>query len=141
MNNQQKLQKAFEYGMANRPSVGGFPFLAECLRLSGVRRNSWSLPSAQSVYVMDGESVVSQGMPLLTGMANIPPFNERALIEVLRTDQAGKSTFPEFLMAAWKAGVIAYDVDFEKRTVIYRGAAGESYEEAYPPTEVHGLVF
>jgi uncharacterized protein YbcV (DUF1398 family) len=49
-----------------------------------------------------------------------------------RTDQAGNSTFPEFLAASWRAGVVRYDVDFEARTVAYNGCKGEEYLEAYP---------
>jgi hypothetical protein len=29
-------------------------------------------------------------------------FNRDALVAVLRTDQAGNSTFPEFLLACWR---------------------------------------
>lgn len=51
-------------------------------------------------------------------------------------DQAGESTFPEFLMATWTAGVVRYDVDFVARTCTYLGAGGESYVEAYPGAQV-----
>jgi uncharacterized protein YbcV (DUF1398 family) len=54
----------------------------------------------------------------------------------LRTDQAGESTFPEFLAASWRAGVVRYDVDFEARTVAYYGCNGEEYVEAYPIVEI-----
>jgi uncharacterized protein YbcV (DUF1398 family) len=39
--------------------------------------------------------------------------------EQFPTDQAGKSTFPEFQAASWRAGVVHYDVDFSARTVAY----------------------
>ena len=51
-------------------------------------------------------------------------FDREALIAALRTDQAGKSTFPEFLAASWRAGVVRYDVDFAAREVAYYGANG-----------------
>src|SRR5271170_182975 len=101
-----KLQTAQKRAMANRQKIGGFPYLAEILRLAGVKQNIWSLPSCQSIYHMEDGSVVQQGNPLVSGMADIPAFDKDALIKALRTDQAGKSTFPEFLMATWKAGVI-----------------------------------
>jgi uncharacterized protein YbcV (DUF1398 family) len=41
------------------------------------------------------------------------------LVRALREDQAGHTTFPQFLEAAWRAGVVRYDVDFEARTVSY----------------------
>jgi uncharacterized protein YbcV (DUF1398 family) len=51
-------------------------------------------------------------------------------------DQAGESTFPEFLNASWRAGVVRYEVDLEGRTVAYQGCNGEEYKEAYPAVTV-----
>lgn len=90
--------------MAGRPKVGGFPYLAETLRRAGVTRNLWYLPACQSVYLTNDGPVVTQGMPLLTGTADIPAFDRDALVGALRTDQAGNSTFSEFLAASWRAG-------------------------------------
>ena len=64
------------------------------------------------------------------------PFNREALITALRVDQAGKSTFPEFLIATWKAGIVKYDVDLIARIVTYYGVDDDSYVESYPPVEV-----
>lgn len=132
----EKLQQAMQHAMKIRPKVGGFPYLAETLRQAGVCKNTWALPSCQSMYVMKEGSVISQGAPLVTGFTDIPKFDQDALIRALRTDQAGQSTFPEFLMSAWQAGVVGYDVDFEKRSVTYYGACGEKYIEEYPAVEV-----
>ena len=77
-----------------------------------------------------------QGAPLETGTIDVPTFDEGALIKALRVDQAGESTFPEFLAASWRAGVVRYDVDFAARTVAYFGCNGEEYIEAYPPVEI-----
>jgi uncharacterized protein YbcV (DUF1398 family) len=73
---------------------------------------------------------------LLSGTADVPALDRDALIRALRTDQAGESTFPEFLMASWQAGVIRYDVDFNARTVIYYGCNDEEYVEAYPAADL-----
>jgi uncharacterized protein YbcV (DUF1398 family) len=78
----------------------------------------------------------TQGVPLLSGTVDVPPFNREALIVALRTDQSRKSTFPEFLAACWRAGIVRYDVDFTARTVAYYGCYGEEYIEAYPGVEV-----
>jgi len=43
-----------------------------------------------------------------------------------RPDQAGKSTFSEFLDASWRAGVTRYDVDLEARTVSAKGCKGSA---------------
>jgi uncharacterized protein YbcV (DUF1398 family) len=110
--------------------------LAETLRRAGVTRNSWFLPACESLYLTNTGPVVMQGTPLLTGAADVPPFDQKALIVALRTDQAGESSFPEFLSASWRAGVVRYDVDFGQRTVTYYGCNGETYTEHYPQVEI-----
>jgi uncharacterized protein YbcV (DUF1398 family) len=132
----EKLQSALGKAMAGRPKVGGFPYLAETLRRAGLQRNLWYLPSCQSVYVMQDGAVVMQGTPLLSGMADVPRFDREALVAALRTDQAGKSTFPEFLQATWQAGITRYEVDFAARTCTYYGADGQNYIEEYPEVEI-----
>jgi uncharacterized protein YbcV (DUF1398 family) len=132
----ENLEAAQRRAMAGRPKVGGFPYLAETLRRAGVTRNFWSLPACQSLYLTNEGPVVVQGAPLIAGMADVPPFDRDALIVALRTDQAGQSTFPEFMTAAWKAGVVHYEVDFAARTVSYYGSGNERYVESYPAAEV-----
>ncbi len=117
------LMAAQKRAMAGRPKIGGFPYLAETLRRAGVTRNVWFLPAceslshAKSLYLTSEGSVVTQGTPLASGTMDVPPFDREALIKALRTDQAGESTFPEFLAASWRAGVVRYDVDFVARKV------------------------
>ena len=67
-----KLKEAQKYALSIRPKVGGFPVLAEVLRQAGVHVNRWSLPSCQSIYIMDGGAVVQQGTPLVSGTHEIP---------------------------------------------------------------------
>lgn len=122
--------------MAIRPKVGGFPYLAEVLRQAGVTRNLWYLPACQSVFLTNDGPVAMQGAPLVSGIADVPPFDREALINAIRTDQSGESTFPEFLAASWQAGVVRYDVDFAARTVTYFGCNGEQYVEAYPAVDL-----
>ena len=131
------LQAAQQRAMAGRPKVGGFPYLAETLRLAGVTHNLWFLPACQSLYMTEHGPVVTQGSPLVSGTVDVPPFDREALIVALRTDQAGKSTFPEFLAATWRAGVVRYDVDFAARRVAYYGSNGEEYVEDYPVVQVN----
>ena len=130
------LNAAMARAAAIRPRVGGFPYLAEVLRQAGVTRNIWSLPSCQSLFLTGEGPVVMQGNPLATGALDVPAFDKIALIRALRTDQAGESTFPEFLNASWRAGVVRYQIDFEARTVAYQGCNGEEYVEAYPAVSV-----
>lgn len=94
-------------------------------------RNLWFLPACLTEH----GPVVTQGTPLATGTVDVPPFDREALT-ALRTDQAGKSTFPEFLAASWRAGVVRYDVDFAARKVAYYGSNGEEYVEDYPAVQV-----
>lgn len=132
----ENLLTAQKMALSVRPEINSFPYFAEVLRNAGVVKNQWCLPSCQSLYHTKLGPVVTQGTPLITGTAEVPTFDRTALITALRTDQAGKSTFPEFLNAAWKAGVVNYEVDFEKRTVTYYGALGESYMEEYAAVEI-----
>jgi uncharacterized protein YbcV (DUF1398 family) len=132
----EKLTKAQQYAMSIRPKVEGFPVLAEALRQSGVIMNRWTLPSCQSVYMLNEGVVVQQGTPLVTGTFEFPKFNRDALIKAIRDDQGGRSSFPEFLIHAWEAGVVGYDVDFLERKVIYYGVSGEGYTEEYPAVEI-----
>lgn len=130
------LEEALKRGMAARPKIGGFPYLAESLRRAGILRNLWFLPACESLYLTNDGAVVIQGQPLVSGTLDVPPFNREALIRALRTDQAGESTFPEFLAASWRAGVVRYEVDFTARTVAYYGCNGEEYVENYPAVEL-----
>ncbi len=132
----EKLEAAQRQAFAGRPKVGGFPYLAETLRRAGVSRNLWFLPACQSIYLTDDGPVVTQGTPLLSGTADVPPFDREILISALRTDQAGNSTFPEFLESSWRAGVVRYDVDFQARKVAYYGCNGEEYIEDYPAAHI-----
>jgi uncharacterized protein YbcV (DUF1398 family) len=117
--------------MANRPAVGGFPHLAEALRKAGVRRNLWYLPAMEAVYLTDLGPVVIQGEPLSSGAAPIAPFDREAVIAATRSDQEGRSSFPEFTTAIWAAGVWHYEVDLDARICTYVGADGDRYREAY----------
>jgi uncharacterized protein YbcV (DUF1398 family) len=106
------------------------------LRLAGVTRNIWFLPACQSLYLTELGPIAARGAPLDSGTVDVPPFDSDALILALRTDQAGNSTFPEFLAASWRAGVVRYDVDFAARRVAYYGCNGEEYVEAYPAVDL-----
>jgi uncharacterized protein YbcV (DUF1398 family) len=130
------LNRAMEQASAIRPKVEGFPHLAETLRRAGITRNVWSLPACQSLFLTQDGPVVVQGTPLVSGTVDVPTFNREALIAALRVDQSGESTFPEFLQASWRAGVVRYDVDFDVRTVACFGCNGEEYVEAYPAVEI-----
>jgi uncharacterized protein YbcV (DUF1398 family) len=130
------LQSALQRALAIRPKVGGFPYLAETLRRAGVRRNVWVLPACESLYLTENGPVVMQQTPLMTGAADVPPFDQEALMAALRTDQAGESTFPEFLAASWRAGVVRYEVDFSKRIVTYYGCNDEAHAEHYPAVAI-----
>lgn len=131
-----KLLETQKKAISLRPKVGGFPIFAEVLRQAGIKMNRWFLPSCQSIYIMEEGSVLQQGNPIVTGTHEIPKFNKDNLILALRTDQAGDSTFPEFLVSVWKAGVISYDADFNGRKVIYYGVNGEKYLEEYQAVEI-----
>nr|WP_286958047.1 DUF1398 family protein [Lactococcus sp. UBA7157] len=127
----KNLQKAILRANQIQPKVNSFPYLAECLRQEGIIKNIWHLPSGDSFYFSESESLINPGTPLIGRVGPCPTFDQAALIKALRADQAGKITFSEFLTAAWKAGVIRYEVDFIKRQVTYFSAFGEEYREDY----------
>jgi uncharacterized protein YbcV (DUF1398 family) len=130
------LINAQKRAMSLRPKVGGFPYLAEVLKQAGVSRNFWTLPSCQSLYLTDLGPVVMPGKPLTTSASDVPRFDQEGLIKALRTDQAGESSFEQFLSAAWAAGVVRYEVDFNARHVTYYGCDGGQYLENYPAVEI-----
>lgn len=132
----ENLIAAQQHAIKIRPKIGGFPYLAEALKRAGVTTNIWQLPACQSIYFTELGNVVIQGIPLITNPSDIPVFNQARLITALRTDQAGESTFPEFIKAAWEAGVVSYEVDFLKRQVSYFGISGECYVEEYPQVNI-----
>ncbi|MEU1201569.1 DUF1398 family protein [Streptomyces sp. NPDC005813] len=130
------LQSALERAAAIRPEVGGFPYLAESLRQAGVLRCTMAVPSNAMLYLTDAGPIAVQGEPLITGMADVAPFDRQGLVAALRADQAGETAFPEFLQGCWQAGVVRYDVDLGARTCTYYGADGDSYTESYPAVEI-----
>ncbi len=132
----ENLQAAQQKAIAGRPKVEGFPYLAETLRRAGVTRNYWYLPACQSRYLTQDGPVMTIATPLVSGTVDVPRFSREALIAALRTDQAGQSTFPEFLAASWRAGVVRYEVDFIARQCAYYGSQGEEYIESYPTVDV-----
>ncbi len=132
----EKVAAATAYGTAVRPKVGGFPYLAEAMRQAGITKNLFDVPSMSTVFVTDEGDVLRPGLPLHAAPVLVPPFDEPALIAALRADQQGRSTFPEFAAAAFRAGVVRFEVDTAARTCTYVGAHGEQYVEAYPAVEL-----
>jgi uncharacterized protein YbcV (DUF1398 family) len=130
------LGAALDHGARIRPPVGGFPYLAETLRRAGVSHCRTTVASNASTYLLGADAVVVQHDPIVAGMAEVAPFDEHAIATALRADQAGETTFSEFLRAAHRAGVVWFEVDLEARTVTYHGAFGDRYVEAYELVEV-----
>ncbi|MEV5781746.1 DUF1398 family protein [Streptomyces sp. NPDC052287] len=131
-----RLRAALDRAAAIRPKEGGFPYLAEALRQAGVTRCRMAVPSNTMLYLTDAGPVAVQSEPLVAGMVDVTPFDRRALLTALRVDQAGDSTFPEFVQGCWEAGVVRYDVDLDARQCVYYGADGDSYTETYPAVEI-----
>lgn len=131
MTNIDRLNAAQKRAATIRPAVGGFPYLAECLRQAGVQRIECDVPAFSMLYVMTAGAVLEQGPPLELGKAPVPTFDQAALKEALEADQAGQTTFPEFMRGAWQAGVVRYHVALEDRTCTYIGLHGETYVEHY----------
>jgi uncharacterized protein YbcV (DUF1398 family) len=134
-----QLERALEQAATVRPAVGGFPYFAESLRRSGVHRNRWYVPAALALYETDAGPVVARGQAPapVEGSAVAAAFDADAVVAALRVDQAGESTFPEFLATIWRAGVFEFDVDLEARTCTYFGVdRREHYVESYLVVEL-----
>lgn len=135
----QSIRAALEYAAANRPQRGGFPYLAEALRRAGVTGYFFDVASASTVYTTSGGAVLQVGAPIRQGMVELPPFDKGALVRALRADQAGESSFSEFVERALNAGVYRFEVDTAARTCTYFGPDDQRYVESYPavglPTE------
>jgi uncharacterized protein YbcV (DUF1398 family) len=126
------VRAALAEGTRRRPQAEGFPVFAQALREAGVRRNHRALPSGQSTYWTDLGCAVLYSDPVAPGApSEVASFDADALVAALRIEQAGDSTFPEFLRQAWAAGVLEYVVDFESRTCTYVGRDGRAYVESY----------
>ncbi len=132
----ETIAAAQQRGMAIRPKVGGFPYLAESLRLAGVTRIDVTVPSWTTVLTTAQGSVIQQGTPMLTGEAEVPAFDQVAFVTALRGDQEGLIAFPDWMSATWRAGVAWYEVDLDARTCTYRAPNGDSYVESYPSVDL-----
>ncbi|MFF3015649.1 DUF1398 family protein [Streptomyces sp. NPDC057939] len=130
------LQAVLERAQADRPEVGGFPHLAESLRRAGVTRYRMAVPSNAVLYLTAAGPVAVQSEPLLAGIVQVARFDRQSLIAALRANQAGETTFPEFVRGCWMAGIVWYDVDLAARTCTYHGADGDSYVEEYEAVEL-----
>ena len=123
-------------GTATRPEVGGFPYLAESLRLAGVTRIDVNVPSWTTVLTTAEGSVVQQGTPMTDAPTEVPPFDLDAFVTHLRAEQEGRISYPEWMDATWRSGVVWYEVDLAARTCTYRSPAGESYVEHYASVDL-----
>ena len=126
------IDAAIAHAAAVRPRVSGFPYLAEALRGAGVTRYYFDVPSSTVIYATAAGDVLQPGTFLRTERTLIPPFDEALLVDAIRADQRGESSFPEFVEATLLAGAIRYEVDTAARTCTYLGAHGERYLEQYP---------
>jgi uncharacterized protein YbcV (DUF1398 family) len=97
-------------GATTLKTAEGLEYLADTLRVAGVRRNFWSLPACQSLYLTeDGPVVITMGTPLAYGTMDVPAFDREAVIAALRTDQApGTARFPSFWLL--RGGLVAFAV-------------------------------
>lgn len=130
------ITRARERAARIRPAVGGFPYMAEALRSAGVDRYLFDVPSATAVYLTATGDVLVPGHLLRDETTVVPPFDADALVSAIRTDQEGRSTFPEFVEASFRAGVVRYEVDLHARECRYVGTRGESYVEPYPRVDL-----
>jgi uncharacterized protein YbcV (DUF1398 family) len=131
-----RVRDALHHAASIRPPVGGFPYFAEALRVAGLVSIDTALATGSSVYHLSDEAVTDTFAAFGGGLAPVPTWDEAAVIAAIRVDQAGHTTFPEFLAAAWRGGVIHFRVDLIARTCTYYGAAENVYVERYPSVDI-----
>jgi len=128
----ETVQQAQRRGAAARPRVNGFPYYAEALRVAGITAVETSVATGGSIYHLADGAVAQTSDPIAGSVSAVPDWDEAALIAAIRADQAGQTTFADFLADSWKAGVIRFRVDLTDHTCTYFGAAGHRYVEAFP---------
>ena len=55
----KNLQRALLKANQIQPKVNSFPYLAECFRQEGIVKNIWHLPSCDSFYFSESESLIT----------------------------------------------------------------------------------
>jgi uncharacterized protein YbcV (DUF1398 family) len=132
----ETITAASERGTAVRPKVGGFPYLAQALREAGVTKYYFDVPSMTVIYATEHGDMLQPGRLIRSERMVVPAYDVAALIDAIRVDQRGESTFPEFVEASFQAGVIRFEVDTAARTCTYFGTHGDAYIEEYPAVEL-----
>jgi uncharacterized protein YbcV (DUF1398 family) len=126
------LQQAQQRAAAARPKVNGFPHYAETLRIAGITAIETSIATGGTVYHLSGGAVAESFGPIVEFAEVVPAWDEASLVAAIRADQAGRTSFPEFLRSSWNAGVIHFRVGLNERTCTYFGTASNHYVEKYP---------
>ena len=108
-----------------------YPELVEKLMQLGIRSYTVDTATGTVLYRMDGGThVLHHG----EAQRNINPnFSESATIDAIRSNQQGKSNYPEFMDAIAAAGIYFYEATLngEHKRVTYIGKNG-AYEELIP---------
>jgi uncharacterized protein YbcV (DUF1398 family) len=85
----------------------------------------------RTLYGTDDETL--QDEVALDPMQEVAPrFSEAGVKAALKTVQAGKISYPEFLKQIMEAGVACYSVYINGRKVIYTGRDGDELVEPFP---------
>ncbi len=85
----------------------------------------------RTLYGSDDETL--QDEIALDPMQEVAPrFSESGVKAALKTVQAGKSSYPEFLKQIMEAGVACYSVYINGRKAIYTGRDGDELVEPFP---------
>lgn len=126
------VRRALHRGGSVRPTTNGFPYFAEALHAAGITTVENCIPAGVSVYHLERGAVASSCEPIVESLTAVPDWDATKLIAAIRTDQAGRSTYPQFLRGAWNAGVIRFRVDLNDRTCTYFGTSPHTYTETYP---------
>src|ERR1700723_873862 len=128
------LQDAQQRAMAGRPKVEGFPYLAETLRRAGVTRNLWFLPACQSLFLTSDGSVVIQGAPLVSGIADVRPFDREARTKLYEPTKPERARFSNFSRLHGRLGLCGTMSTSQSARSPTMAAMGSSTSKAILPS-------
>jgi uncharacterized protein YbcV (DUF1398 family) len=117
---------------ARKREIGYLDFVRRLIA-AGVQTYRVEVPAHTITYHSPDDTFIEQGEPLAGADPERPaPFQAPGVQAAIAANQQGKGEYQLFLRQIWDAGTVAYDVDFQARTIAYRGAHGEVYEEGIP---------
>jgi len=108
-----------------------YPDLVFKLITIGVQSYTVEVGAGSMLYRFDGGEHVLHGQPVVVRQV-AGQLNEALVIQALKANQQGKTTYPEFLNDIAQAGVLLYEATLTGNLRVTYIGAGGFYEEVIP---------